>query len=114
MAEVEWNEESWGDHWIRLRSGLADGPFRESLRPIAQVKLVAFDECIQQIPLDLDRVGLVWMDIQDHEGHMLAGASSLTERTIPVALESWPYGLWRSDGLTLLYELIARHYSKIH
>lgn len=69
-------------------------------------------ECIQEIPLDLGRVGLVGMDIQGHEGHMLAGAYSLTERTIPVDLEYWPYGLRRSDGLTLLHELIARHYSE--
>lgn len=112
-AELEYDKESWGDHRVRLRTDLPDGPYGESSRPVLTVKLTTFDESVREMRLKLDDIGLVWMDIQGHEAHMLRGGSSLTESAIPVAMEYWPYGLHRSDGLTLLHEVVARHYSQV-
>lgn len=112
-ADLEWDEGSWGDHRVRLRSDLVDGPYRESSRSLIRVELATFDDCVTSIPIDLERVAVVWMDIQGHEGQMLSGAKRLTSSSIPVAMEYWPYGLRRADGLSLLHDLIARHYSEV-
>ncbi|MGI9119208.1 MAG: FkbM family methyltransferase [Acidimicrobiales bacterium] len=112
-AELERAEASWGDHRIRLRSDLVDGIYEESSRPVIEVELATFDDCVRDVPIDLDQVGVVWMDIQGHEGQMLLGATTLTSSSIPVAMEYWPYGLRRADGLALLHDLIARHYSQV-
>ena len=34
-----------------------------------------------------DAVGLVWIDTEGHEGHVLAGAASLVDRGVPIVLE---------------------------
>ena len=37
--------------------------------------------------IDAERTGLLWMDAEAHEGHILEGASSLLERGTPMVLE---------------------------
>ena len=110
---LEWAEGSWGDHRIRTRPGQPDGTYRESLRPTMAVPLRRFDDVARDLPIDLSQVGVVWMDVQGHEGHVLAGASSLLASDIPVAIEYWPYGLRRADGLTMLHDLIAANYRTV-
>jgi len=110
---LEWAEGSWGDHRIRMSSDLPDGTFGESSRPTHAVSLTRFDDIAREMPIDLDRVGIVWMDVQGHEGHVLAGASSLLASEVPVAIEYWPYGLERAGGLDLLHDLVATHYRKV-
>ena len=110
---LELGGESWGDHRVRIRSDVPDGLFRESTRPTVTVPLTRFDDLVRELPIDLDRVGMVWMDVQGHEGHVLAGASSLLSSDIPVAIEYWPYGLERAGGLDLIHDLIAANYSTV-
>lgn len=110
---LELDGGSWGDHRVRTRTGAPDGVFRESERPTVTVPLARFDDVVADLPIDLDSVGMVWMDVQGHEGHVLAGAPSLLSRDIPVAIEYWPYGLRRAEGLTLLHELIADSYRTV-
>lgn len=105
--------ESWGDHRVRTRSDVPDGLFRESMRPTVTVPLTRLDDLVRELPIELDRVGMVWMDVQGHEGHVLAGASSLLASDIPVAIEYWPYGLERAGGLDLIHELIAATYTTV-
>lgn len=113
MGLLERAEGNWGDHRIRVRSDLVDGSYGESLRPVVEVPMVRFDELVQELPIDLTRVGLVWMDTQGHEGHILRGASSLLATDIPVVTEYWPYGLARAGGLELLHRLVASHYQRV-
>lgn len=112
-ADLEWDAGSWGDHRVRLRADLDDGPYRESTRPIVEVQLVRFDDMVVNVPINLDNVGLVWMDVQGHEGYVLSGASMLLNSSIPIVTEYWPYGLRRADGLDLFHDLIATHYSQV-
>lgn len=112
-AGLEWDGGSWGDHRIRLRDDLDDGPYQESSRPIVDVDLVRFDDMVSEVPIDLDLVGVVWMDVQGHEGYVLAGAKTLVERPIPLVIEYWPYGLRRADGLDLLHEVISSTYKQV-
>jgi len=102
-----------GDHRVRMMTHLPDGIHRESSRATAAVQLSRFDDMVVDLPIDLGRVGLVWMDTQGHEGHILAGARSFLDTEIPVVIEYWPYGLRRAGGLTLLHELIATNYESV-
>ncbi len=110
---LEVAEESWGDHRVRMKAGLPDGVYRESTRRVIPVPLMSFDDMAGQISLDLERLGIVWMDVQGHEGHVLAGAESLLASETPVAMEYWPYGLRRADGLDMLHDLIATNYRTV-
>ena len=110
---MEWAAGSWGDHRIRMATGLPDGSFHESSRPTVPVALARFDDIAARLPIDLERVGVVWMDVQGHEGHVLAGAESLLASEIPVILEYWPYGLRRAGGLAMLHDIMASSYNRI-
>ena len=63
--------------------------------------------------LDLDTVGLVWIDAQGHEGHVLGGALKILERGIPTLIEFWPYALQRAGGLDELTALIGAHFGSV-
>jgi hypothetical protein len=102
-----------GDHRVRMNTGISDGVYRESLRPIVEIQLRRFDDLVEELPIDLGKVGLVWMDTQGHEGHILSGAQTLLETNIPVIIEYWPYGLRRADGLELIHKLISGHYKRV-
>ena len=110
---LELGGDSWGDHRVRTRPHVPDGLFQESRRPTVTVPLTRFDDVVRDLPIELDRIGMVWMDVQGHEGHVLAGASSLLASDIPVAIEYWPYGLERAGGLDLIHELIAANYRTV-
>ena len=110
---LERAEGSWGDHRVRMSTGSPEGAFGESSRPTVAVSLLRFDDMVRDLSIDLSLVGLVWMDVQGHEGHVLAGATSLLASEVPVAMEYWPYGLRRAGGLTMLHNLIATNYRRV-
>jgi FkbM family methyltransferase len=113
LGELELDEDNGGDHRIRVRTDIQDGLFRESTRRTAQVPLLRFDDMVRDGQVDLERVGMVWMDVQGHEAHVLSGALLLLASEIPVATEYWPYGLRRAGGLEKFHELLARHYRTV-
>lgn len=110
---LEMAPDDWGDHRVRVNGDVPDGPYRESQRKTITVQLTTFDILVQTVPIDLDQVGLVWMDVQGHERRVLTGASSLLERDIPVVMEYWPYGLRRTGDLDAIHDLIERHYGRV-
>lgn len=62
------------------------------------VEVVSLDWLCDRGILDPDRVGLLWIDVQGHEGHVLAGARSLVERGVPVVLEFHPRHIKAAHG----------------
>lgn len=101
-----------GDNRLVNRVAVADaGAFGEEARRTTDVRVHRLDALVDDGRILLDNVALVWMDVQGHEAHVLAGASVLASREIPVLLEYWPYGLARSGGLERLHELIAERYA---
>jgi FkbM family methyltransferase len=60
-----------------------------------------------------DDVGLLWIDVEGHEGHVLAGACSLLERGVPVVFELHTRRLDRSGTGTRLTELLMQHYTDL-
>jgi FkbM family methyltransferase len=110
---LEHSETSWADHRIRIGDGAVGGVFNEANRATVEVPLARLDDVVRDLPIDLDRVGLLWMDVQGHEAHVLAGASNLLARDIPVVMEYWPYALRRADGLSMLNQIVADNYTRV-
>jgi FkbM family methyltransferase len=57
-------------------------------------------------------VSLLWMDVQGHEPHVLAGAQRLLARSTPVVTEFYPAVLRRNGTLEPMLELIRRHFTR--
>lgn len=113
-AELELADRDGGDHRLRSVAGLDDDAYyRESGRATITVPTARFDDIAREQGIDTDRLGAFWVDAQGHEGHILAGAGSVTDSDVPVILEYWPYGLRRAQGLDLLHELVADRYRRV-
>jgi FkbM family methyltransferase len=83
----------------------------ESRRPTITVEATTFDILLDRRTLNLEDIGLIWMDTQGHEGHVLAGATRLLASDVPILMEYWPYALGRSGGQERLELLIREHYT---
>lgn len=109
---LEQSKDNFGDHRVRSHPGAREGAFEEHTRTVTTVTGVTLDSQVQSGILDLDRVGLVSIDTQGHEAHVLTGAAQLRAADIPVMLEYWPYGLRMSGGLQRLHDIIADDYDR--
>jgi FkbM family methyltransferase len=104
--------DNFGDHRVRLADTPPDDVFGERSRPLTTVPGVTLDSQIEAGVLDLDRVGLVSIDTQGHEAHVLLGARRLCASDVPVMLEYWPYGLRGAGGAQQLRTVIRESYSR--
>lgn len=93
---LEVSRQNFGDHRLRLKPPSSSGFFREEKRKTVPVKTVKLDEWFASRPDIHDSIGLVWTDIQGHEGHLLEGARRTFASGIPFACEFWPYALNRA------------------
>jgi FkbM family methyltransferase len=57
---------------------------------VTDVELVSLDHLTASGVIDESDVGMLWIDAEGHEGHVLAGANTLTERGVPVVFEFCP------------------------
>lgn len=71
------------------------------------VEIATFDDLAAKAALDVNSLGLGWIDTQGHEGQVLAGAPSLVAAKTPLVVEFWPYGLKRSGGYRKLREQLS-------
>lgn len=101
-----------GDHRVRVDSGRGPNEFGESERNVVDVRAVTLDSLSEANEFDIGEVGLAWMDVQGHEARVLAGASRLCERDIPVVLEYWPYGLRAAGDADRLHRALADTYGR--
>ena len=99
-----------GKHWIATdRSKLSK---KDAARAtILEVETTTLDRLVDTGVIDGDRVGLVWMDAEAHEGHILAGASSLIERGVPLVVEWNPVILDRMGDREGLQRAVAENYT---
>ena len=99
QLEMELSGENFGDHRVR---SLALGPalMGEVDRGTIAVPARTLDDVVADLSEeDRGRIGLLWMDVQGHDGQVLRGARETIARGVPVVNELWPYGIARS-GLT--------------
>lgn len=110
-AEMELCPVNLGDHRLRSKtSPHEDGIYHEASRETVTVQTAVFDTLVTDGTIPLAKVGVVWMDTQGFEGHILQGAKSLLLSNIPFVTEFWPYALERSGGLERFLKITAEHY----
>lgn len=63
--------------------------------------------------LAVEDPGMVWLDVQGHEGHALDGASALLAYRAPLVFEYHPAALRRRDGLELLEAAVRPTHPKL-
>lgn len=62
------------------------------------VAMRTFDGVLADSGLDVAALGLVWMDAQGSEGHIVAPSRVLRECPVPLYIELWPHGLRALDA----------------
>ena len=95
----ELSPDNSGDHRIRMDDEAQSVLFDEAERQISRVPVSTLDELVKDAGVNISDIRLIWMDVQGHEWHVLAGAESVLNHGIPTVLEFWPYGLNRA-GVT--------------
>ena len=108
---LEIGPENSGDCRIRLTAD--PGAIGEAAWTTEEVATSTFDELLDDQCVRLDDVGLVWIDTQGHEAHVLDGAKTLLDSSVPVIAEYWPYGLRRAGALERLHAVVAAHYGAV-
>jgi FkbM family methyltransferase len=114
IAELELAPRNSGDH--RIRTAASSGEFdayHENRRPTAEVELMRLDDALDEVGVEAGEVGLLWVDTQGHEGHVLAGAPRLLAARVPVVCEYWPYGLRRAGGLEAFHSIVGQSFAQV-
>lgn len=102
----ELSESNLGDHRVRLNGFIADGHFNESTRKVITVNSMILNDILTDNFSSINT--FINIDTQGFEGHVLAGASKVIEREIPLLIEFWPYGLRRVDGYEKLFNCLKK------
>jgi FkbM family methyltransferase len=94
-AELEISHDNSGNN--RLRRTKQAGAFKEERRRTVTVKVRTLDDVMATEPaLRAEKISVIWLDVEGHEGHFFLGAQKLLEQPIPVVTEFWPYAVSRS------------------
>jgi FkbM family methyltransferase len=108
-SELVVNRTRGGKHWIAT-----DPSKLRRTRPhtaILKVETVTLDHLVETGVIDAQGTGLLWMDAEAHEGHILEGASSLLARGTPLVLEWNPVILDRVGDRDKLQRAVAENYT---
>lgn len=97
---MELSDKNYGDHRIREAGHeVTEDHYGESQRSTISVEANTLDDVMAgSESSQADKIVLVWMDIQGHEGKFFGGAKQFftKHKNVPVAMEFWPYGIRRS------------------
>ncbi len=77
---------------------------------VISVPAVTVDSLLAEGVVDLDHVGLVWLDAAGHEGHVLSGATTLLEHGVPIVTaikHGWP------ETVATVVRHLERHYTDV-
>jgi len=112
-VEMELSPLNFGDHRVRAASSTPD-LMDEQGRATVRVPARTLDEIVRDLnPSERGRIGLLWVDVQGHDGKLLRGARETLALGVPIVNELWPYGILRSgmsrnDYLDVLRSSFAR------
>jgi FkbM family methyltransferase len=108
-VELELSDVNFGDHRVRAARTSAPTRMGEERRETVMVPACRLDDLLRtEARVDPERVGLVWVDIQGHEGRLFRGAREILSHGTPVITEFWPYGIRRSGLERDAYAEIVR------
>lgn len=104
---LERSPSNSGDH--RIAVSQASGRYGEDGRESIAVDALP----LRSLDLHgLPPVGLIWVDTQGHEGHVLRGMDGAFAE-VPCVFEYWPYGLVRAGGIMQFHELLKSRFSTV-
>ena len=110
QAELVVDRERAGKHWIATDRTKLNRK-AEALKTVVRVETVTLDYLADGALIEPERTGLLWMDAEGHEGHILEGASSLLARGTPLVVEWNPVILDRYGDPSKLQRAIADNYT---
>lgn len=91
-------------------SRLPSGARGESKKPRATVTLARLDDLVSDGTLDPGSIGLLWIDTEGHEAHVLRGAGQTLAHGFPVVAELNP-GLAGADELDAVAALLRERFT---
>ena len=95
-VEMEIDPANFGDHRVRAVRAAGAPMMGEESRAIVRVPARTLDSMLEGNETEAGRIGLVWVDIQGHEGQFFRGARRTLADRVPVVTEFWPYGILRA------------------
>lgn len=87
------------------------GPEAAAFATRVPVEAVTLDYLAERGLVEPERVGLVWVDVQGHEGYVLRGARTYVRRGTPFVVEVCPLLLRRAGCLPLLVKTVVNQYT---
>jgi FkbM family methyltransferase len=78
-----------------------------------QIRLTRLDDLVAEGALDPAEVGMVFMDVEGHECHVLEGASTVLKEDVPLVMELNPKLLRLAGKIDDLADQLERHYTHI-
>ena len=109
-SELVVNRSRGGKHWIATDSSKL-GRKQRVEAAVLKVETVTLDRLVETGVIKPDSTGLLWMDAEAHEGHILEGASSLLARGTPLVVEWNPVILDRVGDRGKLERAVASEYT---
>jgi FkbM family methyltransferase len=95
--EMELSKVNFGDHRLRISDFVAtEERYKESQRAIIKVPVRPLGDVLRALGVAADEIGLLWIDTQGHDYHVMRGAPQLLASGIPAVCEFWPYGMARA------------------
>jgi FkbM family methyltransferase len=93
----------------RGKARLVAGPDDTARGETIEVALTGLDE----LGIDPSEIGLLWLDVEGHEVHVLEGAPRTLAVSPPLVMELYPRLLARAGSLERLVPLLERHYTHV-
>lgn len=108
--ELRIHPTNWGGH--EIVAGGTPPSLKIPARTIetVQIEAVTLDDLVDAGTLVPSDIGLLWLNVQGHEGAILAGGEQVLATKAPVVFQFFPAMLERAGGLEDIYRLAETYY----
>jgi FkbM family methyltransferase len=100
-------------HETRRESRVLTSSEETPSTPLADIPVTSLDDLAADDVFDPARVGLLWLDVEGFECHVLLGASTVLGRGVPLVMELNVKLLRGAGTLDELPAILARHYTHV-
>lgn len=113
-GHLETSPDNFGDNRVLSHVRPQDNVHAEQNWVVKDILKEKIDNIINLSKIDMNDIGLVWIDTQGHEGYVFGGGSALLKSPAPIVCEFWPYGLNRSGGYEMLRSALRASGRKVY
>jgi FkbM family methyltransferase len=111
--QLRLHPRNFGAHWVMTNLGAEPAPEGKEARTVPVVG-TTLRTLLDRHGIAARELGLVWMDAQGSEGHILRGAGDVLDPGPPLCLELWPHGLEVQGGAGMLFEILKDRYTHFY